>query len=398
MKVERYTPPATVSRRQFLFQALAGAAGIGAVALADDKATAPGLPRDGFLPDELRAMEATAAAFMKKHQVPGLSVAITRKGRLVYAKGYGLADKDREEKVTPNHLFRIASVSKPITSTTIFSLVEAGKLKLSDKVFGPGAVLGTDYGEPPYQPHIEEITIEHLLTHTAGGWQNNGSDPMFSHPGMDHPQLITWTVTHQRLTNPPGEHYAYSNFGYCVLGRVIEKVTGKTYAEAVQERILTPCGIPSMRISGNTLAERAAGEVIYYDQNGEAPYRMNVRRMDSHGGWLATPTDLVRFLVRVDCFPTRPDILKPDTLQTMTTASAASHGYAKGWCVNKYHNWWHMGSLPGTLTVMVRTSGQFCWAALTNTRRSKSPMGDDLDALMWQMVGKITRWPDRDMF
>src|ERR1039457_954335 len=90
MEAKKYTSPATVSRRQFLFQALTGAAGIRAVALADDKPTAPGLPRDGFLPDELRAMEATAAAFMKKHQVPGLSVAIARKGRLVYADGYGL--------------------------------------------------------------------------------------------------------------------------------------------------------------------------------------------------------------------------------------------------------------------------------------------------------------------
>src|ERR1035441_4270086 len=375
MKPESYISPVTVSRRQFLFQALAGAAGIRAVALADDKPTAPCLPRDGFLPDELRAMEATAAAFMKKHAVPGLSVAIARKGRLVYADGYGLADKDRDEKVTTNHLFRIASVSKPITSATIFSLIEAGKLRLSDKVFGPGAVLGTAYGEPPYQPHIEELTLEHLLTHTAGGWQNDGRDPMFSYPGMNHRQLVTCTISHQPLTQPPGPHYAYSNFGYCVLGRVIEKLTARTYEEAVQERILRPCGISSMRISGNTLAERAEREVVYYDQDGEDPYGMNVRRMDSHGGWLATPTDLVRFLIRVDGFPTKPDILKPDPLQTMTTASAASPGYAKGWCVNKYHNWWHMGSLPGTITVMVRTSGQFCWAALTNTRDTKSPMG-----------------------
>src|ERR1022692_2950657 len=113
MKAKRFTSPATVSRRQFLCQVLAGAAGIRAVPLAADKPTAPSLPRDGFLPDELRAMEATAAAFMKIHAVPGLSVAIARKGRLVYADGYGLADKDRGEKVTPNHLFRIASVTKP---------------------------------------------------------------------------------------------------------------------------------------------------------------------------------------------------------------------------------------------------------------------------------------------
>ena len=87
MKVKECISPVTVSRRQFLFQALAGAAGTRAVALADDKPTAPSLPRDGFLPDELRAMEAAAAAFMKKHDVPGLSVAIARKGRSVYADG-----------------------------------------------------------------------------------------------------------------------------------------------------------------------------------------------------------------------------------------------------------------------------------------------------------------------
>src|ERR1022692_4605797 len=90
MEAKKYISPATLSRRQFLFQVLAGTAGISAVVLADDKPTAPGLPRDGFLPKELRAMEATAAAFMKKHDVPGLSVAIARKGRLVYADGYGL--------------------------------------------------------------------------------------------------------------------------------------------------------------------------------------------------------------------------------------------------------------------------------------------------------------------
>ena len=97
MEAKRCTSPATVSRRRFLFQALAGAAGIRAVALADDKPTAPSLPRDGFLPDELRGMEATAAAFMKKHDVPGLSVAIAREGRLAYADGYP------ETRHPPNH-------------------------------------------------------------------------------------------------------------------------------------------------------------------------------------------------------------------------------------------------------------------------------------------------------
>jgi CubicO group peptidase (beta-lactamase class C family) len=216
---------------------------------------------------------------------------------------------------------------------------------------------------------------------------------------MAHRQLITWTLANQPLQNPPGKHFAYSNFGFCILGRIIEKVTGLSYEDAVRAQVLGPCGISSMRISGNTLSERAPNEVVYYnqDEDGSSPYEMNVRRMDSHGGWLATPTHLVRFLVHVDKFPTKPDILRPDTIEIMTTASAASPGYAKGWNVNKHDNWWHTGSLPGTTTIMVRTSQQFCWAALTNTR-APGDLGGDLDRLIWEMTGKITCWPDKDIF
>lgn len=380
-----------MNRRSFLLNSLAGSAGLGLLNLP----VASG-DTEGFKAAELNAMIATAHAFMRKHNVPGLSVAIAKEERLVYASGFGLADRDRNELVTTRHLFRIASVTKPITSATIFRLVEMGKLNLSNRVFGPHGILGTDYGSPPYSPHIDEITVEHLLTHTAGGWQNDDHDPMFSHPAMNHQQLITWTLANQPLEFPPGTHYAYSNFGYCVLGRVIEKLTGRSYDAAVQGLVLQPCRISAMRISGNTLAERAPSEVVYYDQDGSSPYSMNVRRMDSHGGWLATPTDLTRFLVHVDGF--KRDILRPETIRSMTTASKANSGYAKGWCVNQYDNWWHMGSLPGTTTVMVRTSGGFCWAALTNTRKSNSTLNADLDHLMWDMVSRIHTWPSSDLF
>lgn len=384
-----------INRRSFLQKSVTGSIGLGflnvPVAIGKNETS-------GFKTEELNAMTATAHAFMKKHNVPGLSVAIAKEERQVYASGFGLADKDRNESVTARHLFRIASVTKPITSVTIFRLIEKGKLKLSDRIFGRGGILGTDYGSPPFGPHIDEITVEHLLTHTAGGWQNDGRDPMFSHPVMNQKQLITWTLANQPLEFPPGEHYAYSNFGYCILGRVIEKLTGQSYAEAVQSLVLNPCGISTMRIGGNTLDERAPNEVVYYDQDGNSPYEMNVRRMDSHGGWLATPTDLTRFLIRVDGFAVKPDLLQAETIRTMTTASKADSGYAKGWCVNKYNNWWHMGSLPGTTTVMVRTSGQFCWAALTNTRKNNSTLNDDLDHLMWNMISQIHAWPSYDLF
>lgn len=331
-----------------------------------------------------------AEAFRAKYQIPGLSIAIARKGQLVYREAFGLADREARTRLETSHRFRIASVSKPITSVAIFDLIESRRLSLDDRVFGRKGVLGTTYGKAPYGPHIEDITIEHLLTHTGGGWRNDGRDPMFKHPRYNHAELIAWTLDTQPLTHAPGEAYGYSNFGYCVLGRVIETLTKRPYEAHVQERILGRCGVRGMSIGGNTLADRERDEVRYHDQAGEDPYTMNVRRMDSHGGWLATPADIVTFATHVDGFASPPDILSSRSITSMSTPVAASRGYAKGWQVNKAQNWWHTGSLPGTATLLVRTSGGFCWAAFTNTRcTAKSGMDSELDTMMWDMAKQI---------
>src|SRR5439155_339277 len=121
--------------------------------------------------------------------------------------------------------------------------------------------------------------------HTAGGWPNYKGDPMFAYPKYNHHKLIAWALKNCPLKNKPGTQFAYSNFGYCILGRAIEKISGKSYEKFVRENIFKKCGIQNMQLAGNTLAERARNEVVYYDQQGENPYGMNVRRMDSHGGW-----------------------------------------------------------------------------------------------------------------
>jgi CubicO group peptidase (beta-lactamase class C family) len=342
---------------------------------------------------EREQMAGVANAFMCKYDVPGLSVAIARNGRLVYENPFGESNRESHERLIVSNLFRIASVTKPITATSIFTLIERRKLRQHDKVFGPGGVLGTKFGTVPYKRWVEEITIDHLLTHTCGGWDNWGDDPMFENLGMDHAQLITWTLDTKPLKNPPGTHYAYSNFGYCVLGRVIEQITGRSYRDFVHEEILGQCGVRDMRISGNTLKERFPEEVIYYGQNGESPYDMNVTRMDSHGGWLATPRDLVMFLNHVDGFKSTHNILKPETIKAMTMPSSVNSGYARGWFVNNAPNWWHDGGLPGSSTIMVRTATGFCWAALTNTRRMSQPgMGLALDNMVWDMAHKVSAW------
>jgi len=374
-------------RRQFLYLSAGAAALSGpSSALAQLGDTTPP-PTQA----ERAAMADLARAFMEKYAVPGFSIAVGHGGTIVYQDAFGWADRENNEAVTPRHLFRIASVTKTITSVAIFSLIESGRINLTDTVFGPNAVTGTDYGQPPYNPGVDQITIEHLLTHTSGGWSNEANDPMFMNLAMNHAELIRWTLRNRPLDHPPGQNYAYSNFGYCVLGRVIEKITRQPYADYARDAVLKRCGVTDMTIAGNTLAQRQAWEVKYYGQGGN-PYGMNVTRMDSHGGWIATPADLVQFFMHVDGFSNPPNILKPQTIETMTTASAANAGYAKGWEVNKANNWWHNGSLPGTTTIAVRTHSGFCWAAFTNTRRSNSAMDGDLDRLNWSMVRQVKAW------
>ena len=244
---------------------------------------------------------------------------------------------------------------------------------------------------PPYRLDlrgVDDITVEDLLTHTSGGWSNSKADPMFMNLGMNHAQLIEWTLRSRPLDHSPGQQYAYSNFGYCVLGRVIEKVTGQPYAAFVRNSVLKRCGVNDMTIAGNTLAERRPEEVKYYGEGNDNPYGMNVTRMDSNGGWIARPADLVQFLMHVSGFATPPNILKPGTIAIMTAPSDANSGHAKGWMVNKANNWWHTGGLPGTATIAVRTHSGFCRAAFANTRCSNTK----LDKLVWDMVREVKSW------
>ena len=394
--------PGTFSRRR-LIKRLCGtlAAGVVAPRLHGFSFQEPQPPQGEEVAGGGRAqMFRIGRAFMEQFSVPGLSVAVTRNGRFVYEHEFGMADRKEAQQVLSSSLFRIASVTKPITSVTIFTLIEQGKLNLADKVFGPSGVLGTKFGKPPYQQYVTDITVDHLLTHTCGGWPNDSTDPMMRFKSWDQEKLITWTLKNLPLTYPPGQHWAYSNFGYCVLGRVIEQVTGQPYADYVQSKILAPCDISDMKIAENKLSQRATNEVVYVGQYSENPYDLNITRMDSHGGWLATPTDLVRFLNHVTGFADTPGLLKPETIRVMTTPSPAypqssPAKYARGWMVrdNGAGNWWHNGSLPGSTTIMVRTSTGLCWAALTNTRTEPSDViNAALDQMMWDMVHCVPVW------
>jgi CubicO group peptidase (beta-lactamase class C family) len=354
--------------------------------------------------DDETFIRQTVTTFMTTHGLPGGSVAITHKGRLVYARGFGVTDPATNVPVSPMHVFRTASLAKPITAVTVFRLIEAGLLQLGDRVFGTGARLGTRFGTTPYGPNIDQITLQHLLEHTSG-WAGS-RDPMFGHLNLSQAGLIDHMLDNEPLTNAPGAISDYLNFGYLVLGRVIEEVTGTTYEDAVRQRVLQPCGVADMHIAGDTLADRRANEVVYVGQAGANPYGFRVSRMDAHGGWIASATDLLRFLVRVDGFATKPDILSSASLTTMWTPTTAplpgggATGYAKGWVTNTAGNRWHNGDLPGTATNLIRSASGYGWAALFNSRNEAQLdlMRTDLDGLLWTIVGRITDWPAFDLF
>lgn len=326
-------------------------------------------------------------AFMTKFNVPGLAMAISKDGKMLYSKGYGYADTVTKEKTSAFSLFRIASISKPLTAVAILKLAEEGKLNLDDKVFGTGALLGTTYGKQPYGPDIQDITIRALLQHASGGWQNDSSDPMFSNPRLKADELISWTLDHQPLKTKPGTNYAYSNFGYCVLGRVIEKLTGRQYEEYVRTSVLKEMGIQGMRVGGNKLADRKPQEVIYYPQQNDNPYKWDVERMDAHGGWIASAEDLVKLMMHIDGFDTEPDFLNASSMSELVKRMLPSSNYACGLRILKDGTWMHSGSLPGTGSEFMRFPNGYCAAILTNSN-ARGDFFKELDILLRDIVKK----------
>ncbi|MCC9600450.1 serine hydrolase [Stieleria sp. JC731] len=370
--------------------------------------------------------------FMKRHHVPGVSIAVTNNGNIAFAGAYGYADIATQEPVTQQSLFRIASLSKPITAVAILQLVEQGKLKLDDHVLqfldaeNDIAAAGDKFDE-----RYREITIEHLLEH-RGGWDRGESfDAMFRSVDFAEkldvpPPAGSWTVIKamysQTLDFDPGERYAYSNFGYCLLGRVIEKISGQTYEDYVIEHVLKPIGVTEMRIGKSRLDQRSKNEVRYYhagdaksvfaqDLNETVPWPYGgwyLEAMDSHGAWIASATDLAKFAAAFDD-PDHCKILSRESIERMYARpeGLAGHNedgsekdryYSLGWSnvvIPKGVNHWHTGSLAGTATIMIRRHDGKNFVALFNARTSPnaSHLGSEIDRLLHEMANQVPEWP-----
>lgn len=373
------------------------------------------------------AVDQVMRRFVREHRIPGASLAIMRDGELLYARGFGWADPEAELAVRPASLFRIASISKPITAVAILRLVEQDKLDLQANPFELLGMKG-DLASEGRDPRLAEITVEQLLQHRAGWDRGKSFDPMFvpgrvrKHLGSEGPpsqQQIIRFMLDQPLDHDPGTHYAYSNFGYCLLGRVIEQCSGVSYEQFVQEEVLQPLGITGMRI-GRSLPDQAwPDEVRYVDGKGRtsfaavAPkrrvsicYAHDQEVMDAHGAWVASATDLARFAAAF-AEPQKPELLRPESVQRMWARAPGAQSpvwYGLGWSVRDLGqsrvNAWHSGLLTGgTSTLMVRRHDGTTWAVLFNTDRSRSNgkvLAGLIDPLIHRAIDRVPRWNPED--
>jgi len=357
---------------------------------------------------DLNEFDRTMLREMQDRGAVGAAIAVTRAGKLIYARGFGYANLQNKEPVQPTSLFRIASISKTITAVAVLQLVQKRKLGL-DVAFVDVLKLRPvlEAGREP-DSRMRQVTIRHLLNH-CGGWDRDEAfDPMTSENRKKaalsagvaddevRPEHIVGYMLGQPLDFDPGTRYAYSNFGYCVLGRVIEKVSGQTYEEYVKEHVLAPLGIREMRI-GTTTPQ--ANEVMYYkpqiqnDQPQPGGYVSAnaaagpIDVYESMGGWIASVVDLAKFVSAFDA-PSRCKILSSRAIDAMFARPAGLPGLdATGQPKQKYYGFgwnvsygsagptvYHAGGLRSTTGAIFRRPDGVNWVLLMNVpKREDKP-------------------------
>ncbi len=363
------------------------------------------IPVTGQAVPALASLDSIITGDMKGFGAPGGALAVTYQGRLVYARGFGYADLTTLELVQPDSLFRLASVSKLITMAAIGNLEKNGSLTPSTKAFAVLNNLTPPSGATVVDLRWYDITIDELINHTAG-FIRNPTDR-----ALDYNYLVSATAALQQtmpgnnttviryalgkpLDYTPGSPPSpcpdcYSNFGYQILGRVIEKVTGSTYENYIRSIVMAPLGITRTRAGRSYSDQIAPGEVKYYTNSSEmwhdsvfadkpgpalATYGSYAyENADSFGGMIANTMDILRFY-------------------------------------NYWLNWGpgsgFYGSLPGTNTGVftLKTDNDVRYSFLFNYRSDivRAGTGADLEVAVHddleQALSKIASWPAGDLF
>ncbi|HEU4851941.1 MAG TPA: serine hydrolase [Telluria sp.] len=281
--------------------------------------------------DMAARIDAAIAPYFKP-DAPGASVIVVKDGKTVFRKGYGMADVAKGIPMDAGAQHRIGSVTKQFTSTAILMLADEGKLSVDDDI--------TKY-LPDYPTNGKKITIEHLLTHTSGivsytskpGFRASIGTPLTVSGMID-------TFKNDPLTFEPGSSYAYNNSGYFLLGAIIEKVSGMSYAQFVEKRIFMPLGMLDTAYEGHEKgkAPRAAGHTT--TPAGFAPSaQMSMTLPYAAGSIVSTVDDMARW----DAAVSSGKLLKAASWQRAFTPYMLSTGKK-----TDYGYGWHIGTMQGT--------------------------------------------------
>ncbi|HEY0015318.1 MAG TPA: serine hydrolase [Longimicrobium sp.] len=258
---------------------------------------------------------------------PGAAVLVAHEGRVLMRKAYGSANVELGVPLRPEHVFRLGSITKQFTAVATLMLVEEGKVSLDDEI--------TRF-LPDYPTQGRRITVEHLLTHTSG-IQSYTSVPGFA-AGIRRELAVDSLIAffaHGAMEFAPGERWNYNNSGYALLGAIIEKVSGMTYADFIRTRIFEPLGMRSSAYEVENVL--VPGRVDGYERTDEGAVRradwMSMSQPYAAGALISTVDDLMVWNRAV----AEGRLLRPETWRRAfapyTMSSGLSSGYGYGWFV-----------------------------------------------------------------
>ena len=344
---------------------------------------------------EFEGLDKEMKRYLRKWEMKGASVAIMRNDSLIFAKGYGWADEEKEVKMEAGHILRMASVSKLITAIGIMKLQDEDRLNIKNKVFGPeGVMKDSDLDTLIRHSAYEHLTIEHLLRHQGGFYR----DPLFSSKDvmnqmrLDHPPTADdffRLILPKRLIYKPGTTHRYSNFGYLLLSRIIEHVTGKSYEQYIKEDILAPAGCYDMHIAGNYYEDRRENEVRYYTHRGEGQFieeytgsgnlversygGNNIPLLSGAGAWCGSTAELARLVASIDGRDEVPDIISKKAVDQMIEYFDQST-FSLGWNdTTPGVGWSRTGTFSGTSAIIKYFPDGECWIFISNTSTWRGP-------------------------
>ncbi len=268
---------------------------------------------------DLTAIDEYIAAQVKDKGFVGLSVAIMKDGKPVFAKGYGKTSVKNGADVGVDTMFGAGSVTKQFTCACILLLAEEGKLSIQDKV-------------AKYYPELtraKDITLYDLMTHASGYPDYYPLDFVDSRmeKTTTHDKLIK-EYAGGKLDFEPGSRWSYSNTGYIILGRVVEKVSGEPFAKFLERKILKPLGMDHSAFEPKQGSKNlSAAHTAFALGDPEIALQEADGWIHAAGGLFTTPTDLAKWdLALMD-----GKVLKPDSFQTMTTPRKLSDGRTKAY-------------------------------------------------------------------